>query len=340
MILEHLMDVAFPARDQSLAKVSAALSEPDGGRVADNLVTNEDSFARVADALDRLAPPGGVYLGVGPDQNLTYLAHVRPRLAFVLDFRRRNGLLHLWHKALFAFAPDRASYLARLLARSPTKPLPANPSADELVGAFEGAALDRTRLATTTAEVAGYLGPLGVVAEDEWPSLATIGAKLAGPGLDARFLALPMYPTLGRLIRARDRQGRAAHFLASDELYRVVREAQLGDRLVPLVADFAGPSSFRLLGRWLRDRGLSVSAFYASDVEFFLIRSGTFAAYVSNLSALPWAEGAVMIRSSTREIPHPERVPGDSSTTIVRPVAPFLEKAKAGQVATLEDLFL
>ena len=133
----RLMDLAFPGRDESLARVIARLSEPDAGRVADNLITNEDSFARVATDLARLAPRNSVYLGVGPDQNFTYIAHARPSLAFIVDFRRRNALLHLAHKALMMLAPDRLSYLRRLIAREPAKP--ADGSAAALVTASRGA---------------------------------------------------------------------------------------------------------------------------------------------------------------------------------------------------------
>ncbi len=342
MDIDRLGDVVFPARDQSLARVAAGLSGPDSGRAADNLITNEDSFARVAGRLGRLAPAGGAYLGVGPDQNLTYIAHARPRLAFVLDFRRRNGLVHLVHKALFALAPDREAYLSRLLARRPTPSdshSRSGATADGLVAAFEGVAMDRDRLDDAVAAVASTLRPLGLVADAEWPDLATIQAKLAGPGLAARFLALPIYPSLDRLIRSRDREGWPAHFLARESWYRAVRDAHLGDRIIPLVGDFAGPEAVPALAGWLRRRSLAVSAFYISDVEFFLVRSGRFAAYAANLARLPWAEGAVLIRSSTREIDHPERRPGDSSTTILRPVAPFLEAALAGRIAAVDDLF-
>jgi len=336
MIFKHLMDVTFPARDQSLARVVADLSEADAGRSADNLITNEDSIGRVA---DRLESGDDVYLGVGPDQNFSFIARTRPRLSFVLDFRRRNALLHLMHKALFALGPDRAGYLERLLARRPRK-LPVNPSSDDLIAGFEGVTMDRDRLGSTIAEVASYLRPLGVVAEEEWPEIATIQAKLAGPGLNARFLALPMYPTLARLIRSKDRLGHPSHFLAREDWFQVVRAAEMGDRVIPIVGDFAGSKALASLADWLRQRGLRISTFYASDVEFFLLRSGKFPAYIANLARLPWSERAVLIRTSTREILHPERAPGDSSTTILRPVAPFLEAAMLGRIGTLEDLFL
>ena len=342
MSFDRLMDVAFPSRDQSLARVISGLSEPDAGRSADNLVTNEDSFARVADRLDRpWSGPDrdrGVYLGVGPDQNFTYIAHARPRLAIILDFRRRNALLHLVHKALFALARDRTSYLERLLARRVAR-RPASPSVDALIDAFGGVAMDRARLVAGIAEVADHLRPLRLVEDHEWPELARIQAKLAGPGLDARFLALPMYPSFGRLIRSTDRLGRPAHFLAREDWFQSVRDAQIGDRVIPLVGNFAGPTALPALADWLRARGLAVATFYASDVEFFLLRSGQFARYAANLARLPWSEGAVLIRTSTREIDHPDRLPVDSSTTILRPVAPFLEAAKAGKIASVDDLF-
>jgi hypothetical protein len=37
----------------------------------------------------------GVYVGVGPDQNFSDIAHLRPSLAIVIDIRRENLLLHL-----------------------------------------------------------------------------------------------------------------------------------------------------------------------------------------------------------------------------------------------------
>ena len=52
---------------------------------------------------------GGVYIGVGPDQNFSYIAHVRPSVAVIVDIRRDNLLLHLLFKALFESAPSRSA---------------------------------------------------------------------------------------------------------------------------------------------------------------------------------------------------------------------------------------
>jgi hypothetical protein len=279
-----------------------------------------------------------VYIGVGPDQNFTYIAHTRPALAFVVDYRRRNLLLHLLHRALFSLSHDRVSYLERMTARQAPR-FVGNPSAEALVKAFSEAPFDRVRLEVAVSEVTAVLRPLGIVHEEEWSALALIQSRLAGPGVNARFLALTMYPTLARMMTATDRDGRETHWISDESLYQVIRDRQTGDRVIPVVGDLAGPSSLPALGTWLRLRGFRVDVFYASDVEFFLLRSGKFPAYLTNLEQLPWSDDAVIVRTSTREIAHAERFIGDSSTTVVRAVAPFLAAAKGGRVRTPDDLF-
>lgn len=332
------IDLTFPARDERLCTLVPRLSGPNSGPHADNLVSNEDSYPRVAGELARRVRPGGVYVGVGPDQNFTLMAHSRPSLAFVVDYRRRNLVLQLLHRALFSLAADRAAYLTLLTARDPGR-LPADVSSKELVAAFTRAEFDRDRLAAATAEVERVLRPLDLLRENEWADLATIQARLAGPGMSVRFLALPMYPTFGRLVTTTDRHGGPAHVLASEPLYQSVRSRQLSDCVIPLVINFAAPGAFDRLGTWLRDRGLTVGVMYVSDVEFFLLRAGTFARYVANLGHLPWSDGAVIVRTSTREIDHPERFRGDSSTTVVRDAAAFLTAAQSGAIRTPNDLF-
>jgi len=50
------------------ATLIAELSEPEGYFDTDNLISNESTFLAIAQRL-RTLPRGGVYLGVGPDQN-------------------------------------------------------------------------------------------------------------------------------------------------------------------------------------------------------------------------------------------------------------------------------
>src|SRR5690242_8937356 len=57
----------------SFAQQIAALSEPGGYFDTDNLISNESSYLQVLPELRHRGISGGVYIGVGPDQNFTYI---------------------------------------------------------------------------------------------------------------------------------------------------------------------------------------------------------------------------------------------------------------------------
>src|SRR5262245_5945743 len=75
--------------DAEFWRLVTSLSE-EGGRFPQQLMSNEDSLQFVIPELTRSVRPGGVYLGVGSEQNFTYFATLRPRLAFIVDIRREN----------------------------------------------------------------------------------------------------------------------------------------------------------------------------------------------------------------------------------------------------------
>src|SRR5258708_18006628 len=118
----------------------ASLSEPAGYFDTDNLISNERSYLQVLPDLTRRQVRGGAYIGVGPDQNFTYIAEVRPSIAFIVDVRRDNLHLHLLFKALFALSRTRVEYLAQLFGR----PLPGDidawrtASVDKLIAYIDG----------------------------------------------------------------------------------------------------------------------------------------------------------------------------------------------------------
>ena len=102
------------------SKLSREISEPGGYFMSDNFTSNETSYLHIVPKLRELVPTGGAYLGVGPEQNFTYIAKLRPRMVFLLDIRRQAVIQHTMYKALFHLSPTRTEFLARLLS----KPLP------------------------------------------------------------------------------------------------------------------------------------------------------------------------------------------------------------------------
>ena len=92
------------------------MSEPGGYFHSDNFVSNELGFQYVLDEMLATVGSNGVYVGVGPDQNFTYVAALRPQIAFIVDIRRQNMLQHLMYKALIEMSSDRAEFLALLFS--------------------------------------------------------------------------------------------------------------------------------------------------------------------------------------------------------------------------------
>ena len=118
-VVSGFSQTTVPARlaDREFWTLMTSLSEPDGNFRSDNLVSNEIKYQWVIPELQRRVKPGGVYIGVGPEQNFTYITALKPRISFIVDVRRGNTDLHLMYKALFELAADRADFVSLLLSR-------------------------------------------------------------------------------------------------------------------------------------------------------------------------------------------------------------------------------
>src|SRR5581483_5087757 len=103
--------------DQEFWKLSAESSEPDGTFRSDNLLSNELYFQYVIPDLIKTAKAQRVYMGVGPEQNFTYIVALKPKIAFIVDIRRGNLDLHLMYKAIFEMSKDRADFVSLLFSK-------------------------------------------------------------------------------------------------------------------------------------------------------------------------------------------------------------------------------
>src|SRR5215207_1120444 len=104
--------------DSAFAALAGRISETGGYFDSDNLISNESSYLHVLGAMRRIGVAGGAYVGVGPDQNFSYIAQVRPRIAFIIDIRRDNLLEHLLFKSIFAMSRNRLEYLSLLFGKT------------------------------------------------------------------------------------------------------------------------------------------------------------------------------------------------------------------------------
>ena len=137
----------IPARlaDSTFWRMMREYSEPAGTFRSENFVSYETSLQWVIPELTRRIAPGGVYLGVAPDQNFTYIAAVRPSIAFILDIRHQNAMQHLRYKALFETSATRSEFLAKLFARAPLTGVDSASSAVQPFEAFAKQPADSAR---------------------------------------------------------------------------------------------------------------------------------------------------------------------------------------------------
>lgn len=330
--------------DSAFSALVARISEPGGFFDTDNLISNESGYLKVVGAMDRLRVRGGAYLGVGPDQNFSYIARVRPEVAFVTDIRRDNLLHHLLLKALIERSATRVEFLAALHG----KPAPDDPGSweerplAEIAAWVDGASASPDFRAALLDEVERAVRGFGIPLEDS--DLSTVrrfhGTFMDG-GLDLRFTSFgraprPYYPTYRQLLLETDLEGAQASYLARAEDYAFVRSLELANRVIPVVGDLAGPHAMREMGAVLREMGLAVSALYASNVEYYLWGDGAFPAWVANVASLPAEANAVVIRSYFPNTgpAHPSAVPGYWATQSLQPVASLV----AGGFASYWDV--
>jgi hypothetical protein len=145
----------IPARlaDTTYWRLVTELSEPSGYFPSDNLLSNETSLQYVIPELLRTTKPGGVYLGVAPEQNFTYLAALKPKIAFIVDIRHDNSLLLLVYKALFELSADRAEFTSRLFSRPKPAGLDSLSTIADLMQAYSAAPRDSALFVKNLAAV-------------------------------------------------------------------------------------------------------------------------------------------------------------------------------------------
>ncbi len=315
--------------DSVFAALHARISEAGGYFDTDNLISNEAGYLKVMGALeDRTV--GGAFIGVGPDQNFSYVAALLSNLVFIVDIRRDNALEHLLLKALIERSPTRIEFLAALHGREP----PGDPAVwaawdiEDIVAWVDEAPADPEYVKALHEEVAAAVTDFGIPLDDA--DLATIRRfhqTFVDAGMGLRFTTIgraprPYYPTYRQLVLETDAEGRQASYLATPETYATVRDLQLANRVIPVVGDLAGPKAVREIGQVLREYGLSLSAIYTSNVEFYLWRSGTFSTWVDNLASVPAHDDALVIRSYFPSFGanHPSALPGYYATQTLQSV--------------------
>ena len=335
----------LPARlsDAAFWTLVSDISEPGGYfRIADNYTSNEREVGQVFTMLRESAVQGGVYLGVGPEQNFSYIASIRPAMAFVVDIRRQAVMQHLMFKAVFELSKDRADFISLLFSRARPAGITAETPIEEIWRAF---ALVPPDAASTSRNEARILSRLTethkfALTAEELSTLKSVLAAFVGYGPSISTRGGSFGPNIGILSGGGfgggsggtfaeltgwsvDLNGRPQSFLSTDEHYQTVKALQDANLLVPVSGDFGGPKALRAIGKYLQAQGGTVRAFYVSNVEQYLFQDGKATAFYENVATLPLDDKSVFIR------PYALRR-SNTSLAALCPIAGFIKAASAG----------
>jgi len=295
--------------DQDFWALVTELSEPSGSFRSENLLSNELRLQYVIPDLARSTPRGRAYIGVGPEQNFTYIAALQPSIAFIVDIRRGNLQLQLMYKALFELSTDRADFVSRLFSRKMPEGLGPQSTAHQLFDALAAAdpndaVYERTLKQIETQLTSKHAFPLSA---DDLKGIAHIfhAFYTFGPNInysstegDAGGSNAGNYrPTYADLMTATDSESHARSYLASEEAFAFVKALESKNLVVPIVGDFAGPRALRAVGAYLKSRSAVVSAFYVSNVEQYLRAERVWGSFCGNAARLPIDDQSTFIRA-------------------------------------------
>jgi hypothetical protein len=324
--------------DAEFWKLQADLSEPGGYfRIEDNYTSNEMEVGQLFSLLRDRHISGDVYLGVGPEQNFSYIAAIRPRMAFIIDIRRQAAVQHLMFKAMFELANDRADFISILFGKPRPAGLDSSTAIQKMWEAYRTVRTDtalsrrnyariverltRTHGFTLSADESEKLAGVYDAFYQYGPAITTRGGGFGGfGGRGGDFATLTGF--------SYDNAGEPRSFLSSEENYRYVKMLHERNLIVPMTGDFGGPKALRAVGSYLREHHGIVRAFYVSNVEQYLFGDGKDRAFYQNVATFPVDSTSVFIR------PYSMRRGGGGAIESICPIAPFITAALAGRIAS------
>jgi hypothetical protein len=319
--------------DADFGAIFRALSEKGGHFPSDNYVSNELSFLNVDQAVTAPGRRGGAYVGVGPEQSFTYVGRLQPSIAFVVDIRRENALLHLVYKVLFETSTGRADFAARLCSRSVEGAPGADATVEQIVAFVDRSPVQKDAENALAKQVLARREALGVPGEagDEKAIREAIRA-FAKDGASIRYKmegSSRRYPSLGELAAQTNDAGQRVSFLADEEVFRSVQRLSRENRLVPVVGNLAGDKTFPAMSKVLAQRGEHVSMVYTSNVEQYVFAPADWKAWRANLAALPLSADALLVRVYFDQgKPHPQQRRGQRTASLAHDARRFLERAE------------
>src|SRR5438874_3653608 len=222
---------AIPGRlsDAEFWNLITEFSEPNGFFRSDNLLSNEVWMQYVIPQLLEMAKPGQVYMGVGPEQNFTYITAVKPAMAFIVDVRRGNLNLQLMYKAIFELSTDRADFVSHLFSRARPDGLTARSTVAEIFSAYWPTQPDDELFTANFDAIVSHLSKTHgfVMSADDIENIRSVYSQFetAGPALTYSMGGRGgrNFPNYADLMVATDEGGTPRSYLATETGFSVMK---------------------------------------------------------------------------------------------------------------------
>jgi hypothetical protein len=281
-----------PLSDAEFVSLVQDVSEPDGTFYSRNLVSNEEHISGMVHAIT-LQAPAGAFIGVGPEQNFTYIAAQRPTIAFIVDIQRGIRDLHIWYKALFELSVDRVEFSSRLFSRALSHDRLQETTVEAMFDALANTPPSEALFEQTLRDVSEVL----LTKHKFPPAVADLSAirsiarafYAAGPHINWWNTDGNVPVSYADLMLEGAALVGGHSYLATEQDFSVVKALQANNLVVPIVGDFAGPKALREVSEYLRVHETSVGVFYGSNVPDMLGRNNQrpLGEFCQNLAVLP-----------------------------------------------------
>ena len=342
--------------DKEFWKIVTDFSEPGGRYKFENFVSNEDDYQAVLPELKQTFDPNSIFIGVGPEQNLTYISALRPRMAFVVDIRRQNMLEQLIYKVLFEMSANRVEFVSRLFSRKTPDGLTTASSAGAIFETFDKVQPDQqffdSNLAAAWELLTVKHGFELSEADKQGITKVYTAFFRGGPAMDYQTMDIMFGPRVGKapatwsykalMSTTTDRRGHNWSYLATEENFRILQDYEKKNLIVPLVGDFAGPKTLRAVGQYARDHNATIGLFYTSNVDEYLFVNEVQDKFLANVATFPLNPSSTIIRvnggpsgdgDGTFQV-----ADGKKWAALVCSFADVVKGFKAGEIQTRTDL--
>jgi hypothetical protein len=272
------------------------------------------SVGQLASELRAFGRTGGAYVGVGPEQNFSYIAALRPDIVFLVDIRRQAIMQHLMYKAIFETSANRSEFVSKLFSLPTQADAARDSTIVQLWARYLPLAADsslfRRNLDAIYNQLVNVRG-IPLSATDSGSIRYVYSAFYAlGPGISYSGFGRGGAPPAGTvrqvsmqaanfasLSTLTDSAGVPRSFLATEADFQFLKQLHSRNLIVTIVGDFGGPKALRNVGDWLREHQTVVSAFYTSNVEQYLFSPiDKWNAFYTSVGFMPLDSASVFIR--------------------------------------------